>query len=42
MNIIANGKTNEMPGQKDKLDAAQINVLTAYVWGLSNKAGASR
>ena len=42
VNIIANGKTNEMPGQKDKLDAAQINVLTAYVWGLSNKAGASR
>ncbi len=42
VNIINNGKTNEMPAQKDKLDAAQINVLTAYVWGLSNKAAAAR
>ena len=42
VNIINNGRTNEMPAQKDKLDAAQINVLTAYVWGLSNKAGAAR
>ncbi|GAB1386342.1 cytochrome-c oxidase, cbb3-type subunit III [Melaminivora sp.] len=43
VNMINNGKTNEMPAQKDKLDAAQINVLTAYVWGLSNnKAGTSR
>lgn len=42
VNIINNGKTNEMPAQKDKLDAAQINVLTAYVWGLSNKAAATR
>lgn len=42
VNIINNGKTNEMPAQKDKLTDAQINVLTAYVWGLSNKAGGAR
>ncbi|WP_313073869.1 cytochrome-c oxidase, cbb3-type subunit III [Melaminivora sp.] len=43
VNIINNGKTNEMPAQKDKLTDAQINVLTAYVWGLSNnKAGGNR
>lgn len=38
INIINNGKTNEMPAQSGKLTDAQINVLTAYVWGLSNKA----
>ena len=42
VNIINNGKTNEMPAQKDKLTDAQINVLTAYVWGLSNKSGIAR
>ncbi|PKO54586.1 MAG: cytochrome-c oxidase, cbb3-type subunit III [Betaproteobacteria bacterium HGW-Betaproteobacteria-2] len=39
-NIIAminNGKMNQMPAQADKLSEAQIHVLTAYVWGLSNK-----
>lgn len=35
--IINNGKMNQMPGQADKLSEAQIHVLTAYVWGLSNK-----
>ena len=40
--MINNGKTNEMPAQAGKLTDAQINVLTAYVWGLSHKAGASR
>ncbi|WP_287965300.1 MULTISPECIES: cytochrome-c oxidase, cbb3-type subunit III [Diaphorobacter] len=40
--MINNGKTNEMPAQTGKLTDAQIKVLTAYVWGLSNKAGASR
>ncbi|WP_284337180.1 cytochrome-c oxidase, cbb3-type subunit III [Comamonas sp. NoAH] len=34
---ITNGKMNEMPAQKSKLTPAQIDVLTAYVWGLSNK-----
>ena len=40
--MINNGKTNEMPAQTGKLTDAQIKVLTAYVWGLSNKAGAPR
>jgi cytochrome c oxidase cbb3-type subunit 3 len=38
--LINNGKTNVMPGQKDKLTEAQIQVLAAYVWGLSNKPAA--
>lgn len=38
--MINNGKTNEMPAQESKLTEAQINVLTAYVWGLSHKSGA--
>lgn len=37
VNIVNNGKVNEMPAQADKLTAAQIHVLGAYVWGLSNK-----
>lgn len=36
--MINNGKVNPMPAQADKLTEAQVNVLTAYVWGLSNKA----
>ncbi len=40
INIINNGKTNVMPGQGGKLTDAQLQVLTAYVWGLSNKAPA--
>ena len=36
--IINKGKINEMPAQADKLTAAQIHVLTAYVWGMSNKS----
>ena len=35
--MVNNGKTNEMPAQAAKLTPAQIHVLTAYVWGLSNK-----
>jgi len=38
--MINNGKTNQMPAQAGKLSAEQIHVLTAYVWGLSNKASA--
>ncbi len=38
--MINKGKVNQMPAQADKLSAAQIDVLTAYVWGLSNKGGA--
>lgn len=37
VNIINSGKTSEMPAQAGKLTEAQIHVLSAYVWGLSNK-----
>ena len=40
VSMITHGKTNEMPAQSEKLTAEQIKVLTAYVWGLSNKTGA--
>ncbi len=35
--IINNGRVNQMPAQADKLGVAQLQVLSAYVWGLSNK-----
>ena len=35
MNIVNNGKHNEMPAQKEKLTEAQIAVLASYVWSLS-------
>ena len=35
--IINNGKHNEMPAQEGRLTEAQIKVVAAYVWGLSNK-----
>jgi cytochrome c oxidase cbb3-type subunit III len=38
--IINQGKLSEMPAQSGKLTEAQIHVLAAYVWGLSNKAQA--
>ncbi len=34
--MINNGKNNVMPAQNAKLTEAQIHVLSAYVWGLSN------
>ena len=37
VSIINNGRTNHMPAQEGKLTEQQIKVLTAYVWGLSNK-----
>ena len=40
--IINGGKVSDMPGQAGKLTEAQIHVLTAYVWGLSNKPVAVR
>ena len=36
VNIVNNGKHNEMPAQKDKLTETQIAVLASYVWGLSH------
>ncbi|MBS0452295.1 MAG: cytochrome-c oxidase, cbb3-type subunit III [Proteobacteria bacterium] len=37
VNMINNGKHNEMPAQESRLTEAQIKVVAAYVWGLSNK-----
>jgi len=34
--MINNGKVNQMPAQEGKLSDGQIQVLTSYVWGLSN------
>lgn len=39
--LINAGKVNQMPAQADKLTEAQIHVLASYVWGLSNKVGAT-
>ena len=36
------GKVSDMPGQARKLTEAQIQVLGAYVWGLSNKPVATK
>lgn len=41
VNMVNNGKVNQMPAQAGKLTESQIHVLTSYVWGLSNKAGAT-
>ncbi len=40
VSMINNGKVNAMPAQADKLTEAQIHVLSAYVWGLSNRPAA--
>lgn len=43
INMINNGKANQMPAQASKLTEGQIHVLASYVWGLSNvKAGAAQ
>ena len=42
ISMITNGKTNQMPAQQGRLTEAQIQVLTAYVWGLSNKPVAAK
>ena len=36
--IVNQGKISDMPAQAGRLTEAQIHVLGAYVWGLSNKA----
>ena len=41
VNMINNGKVNQMPAQAAKLTEGQIHVLASYVWGLSNNAVAS-
>jgi cytochrome c oxidase cbb3-type subunit 3 len=42
VNMVNNGKTNDMPAQAGKLTDAQIHVLASYVWGLSNKPAAGK
>ncbi len=34
---VNEGKTNQMPAWEEKFTPAQLQVLAAYVWGLSNK-----
>ena len=34
--MIENGKVNQMPAQEGRLTGSQIRMLSAYVWGLSN------
>ncbi|MDR7097055.1 cytochrome-c oxidase, cbb3-type subunit III [Hydrogenophaga laconesensis] len=38
---VTKGFNNQMPAQAGKLNADQIHVLTAYVWGLSKKPGSA-
>jgi cytochrome c oxidase cbb3-type subunit 3 len=38
VNIVTNGKHNQMPAQAQRLSPEQIHVLGAYVWGLSQTA----
>jgi cytochrome c oxidase cbb3-type subunit 3 len=40
--IITSGKNNQMPAQEGKLGAAQIQVLSAYVWSRSGTRVASQ
>lgn len=42
VDMINQGKNNVMPAQNAKLTEAQIHVLSAYVWGLSNNKTASK
>ena len=37
MRAVNNGINNAMPGQAALLNSDQIDVLAAYVWGMSNK-----
>ena len=37
VNMVNNGKTNQMPAWDNRLTPAQIHVLASYVWGLSHK-----
>jgi len=40
INQVTNGRARVMPAQGGRLSEAQIRVLVAYVWGLSNNAAA--
>jgi cytochrome c oxidase cbb3-type subunit III len=39
--MVTKGKTNVMPAHGSRFTPEQIRVLAAYVWGLSNPAGAA-
>ena len=39
MKTILDGRDNRMPAHEHILNPEQIKVLTAWVWGLSNKPG---
>lgn len=39
--MVTYGKTNIMPSHEGRLTPEQIHVLTAYVWGLSNRPAAA-
>ncbi|MCZ7564139.1 MAG: cytochrome-c oxidase, cbb3-type subunit III [Burkholderiales bacterium] len=36
---ITNGRNNVMPAWQERLGDAKIHLLTAYIWGLSNRGG---
>ena len=40
INQVTNGRARVMPAQGGRLTEAQIRVLVAYVWGLSNNVAA--
>jgi cytochrome c oxidase cbb3-type subunit 3 len=39
--MVTKGKTNVMPAHGSRFTPEQVHVLAAYVWGLSNPAGAA-
>jgi cytochrome c oxidase cbb3-type subunit 3 len=41
VSMITQGKRNVMPAHSSRLTPEQVHLLSAYVWGLSNKASAA-
>jgi len=41
LDTISKGHTSTMPAQKERLGAARVHILAAYVWSLSNSPGAA-
>jgi len=39
---VAGAAVTRMPAHKDLIDEGKIQILTAYVWGLSNRGNAAR
>ena len=42
VNMVNNGKVNEIPAQVGKLTEAQLHVLGTYVWSLSHRAAPAK